>query len=74
MLYSIDRVEEIVAVLVDEDGNTRPVPVAALPSTCRPGMIVRETDGVFTVDEQATAQRRQEVVKLQQSICKRRRR
>ncbi len=74
MLYSIDRIEETVAVLVDDDGNDRLVPVAALPPLCRPGIMVREMDGVFAVDEQATAQRRQDVVKLQQSICNRRRR
>ncbi len=74
MLYSLDRIEGTVAVLVDDDGNDRLVPASALPPSCRPGIMVRETDGVFQVDEQATAKRRQEVVELQRSIRKRRRR
>lgn len=74
MLYSLDRIEEDVAVLVDEAGDSKTMPKETLPVGCRIGAMLREVDGVLVVDEQATTQRRERVIQLQNSVCKRRRR
>ncbi|MBE6777808.1 MAG: DUF3006 domain-containing protein [Ruminococcaceae bacterium] len=74
MLYSVDRFEEEIAVLVDESGTSHEVPRTALPVSCRPGVMVREQNGCFTIDESATEERRAYVAHLQNTVCKRRRR
>ena len=74
MLYSVDRFEGDIAVLVDESGASREVPCVVLPVACRPGDMVRERDGVFVADEAATRERRAYVSQLQNTVCKRRRR
>lgn len=73
MLYSVDRIEGDVAVLVDEDGNSRDVPQAALPSDIRAGDMLREQNGMFVLDADAANARRARVLQLQNSLRRRRR-
>lgn len=73
MLYSVDRIEGDVAVLVDEDGNSRDVPRAALPSGIRAGDMLREQNGMFVLDADAANARRARVLQLQNSLRRRRR-
>ena len=66
MTYTIDRIEGLLAVLEDEDGESRHVPVSALPETAREGDLVTETEpGVFAVDEAATEARRARIRALE---------
>lgn len=73
MLYSVDRIEGDVAVLVDEDGNSRDVPQAALPPDIRAGDMLREQNGMFVLDADAANARRARVLQLQNSLRRRRR-
>lgn len=73
MLYSVDRFEGNMAVLVDEDGNSRDVPRAALPSDIRAGDMLREQNGMFVLDAAAANARRARVLQLQNSLRRRRR-
>ena len=69
MLYSVDRFEGDVAVLVDEDGNSRDVPRNRLPAGTEEGAMVRlEADGSFTPDEDAAARRRARILALQNRL------
>ena len=69
MLYSVDRFEGDVAVLVDEDGNSLNVPRATLPAGVKSGdMLRRQADG-FALDTDAAAARRARVLELQNRLC-----
>ena len=71
MLWSYDRREGDVAVLIDEQGNSREVAVTALPSDAAEGMLLRQTDSGFAVDSSATDTRRQQVLSLQERLLHR---
>jgi len=71
MLYSYDRREGDLAVLVDEDGNSRPVPLAALPADAREGDMFREEGEGFVPDRDAADARRRRVLELQQRLRRR---
>ncbi len=68
MLYSLDRFEGNWAVLVDEDGESRDVPRTQLPQEAAEGDMLRERDGGFISDEDATAARRAEILRLQEKL------
>ena len=68
MLYSLDRFEGNWAVLVDEDGESRDVPRTQLPQEAAEGAMLRERDGVFISDEDVTAARRAEILRLQEKL------
>ena len=70
MLYSVDRLEREIAVLVDEDGASVDVPLDALPTGVRGGDMVRLCDGVYTRDDDAAAARRQQILDLQNRLRK----
>ena len=72
MLYSYDRREGDLAVLVDEDGNSRTLPVDALPPEAKEGDMLRQQGESFCSDAVAAAQRRQQVLSLQQRLLRRR--
>ena len=68
MLYSVDRFEGDVAVLVDEDGNSLDVPLTDLPEGVKSGdMLCRQTEG-FRFDADATDARRARVLALQDRL------
>lgn len=71
MTYSIDRFEDDLAVLCDEEENTRTVPRAALPDGVEPGDMLSETADGFVCDEAATAARREQVRRLQERLRRR---
>lgn len=70
MLYSVDRIEREIAVLVDEDGNSTDVPLAALPTGVKGGDMLRLNDGVYTRDDDAAAERRRQILALQNRLRK----
>ena len=66
MTYTIDRIEGLIAVLENEDGETRHVPTSALPDGAREGDLVTETEqGPFAADEDATEARRKKIRALE---------
>lgn len=71
MTYSIDRLEGDLAVLCDEEENTRAVPLCALPEGVAAGDMLTETADGFVLDEEATAARREQVRRLQARLRRR---
>ncbi|MGI6263868.1 MAG: DUF3006 domain-containing protein [Acutalibacteraceae bacterium] len=68
MRYVVDRLEEGFAVLQDDAEGLHDLPLAQLPPQIRPGDVVIETDGVYTVDSAATEARRQRILRLQRRL------
>ncbi len=68
MLYSLDRFEGDVAVLVGEDETTLSVPCGELPSAAKPGDMLRPIDGVYAIDTDATQARREQILRLQRKL------
>lgn len=66
MTYSIDRFEGELAVLCDEEENTRTVERALLPAEAAEGDMLTETAEGFVVDVEATEARRALVRRLQE--------
>lgn len=68
MYYSIDRFEEKLAILIDDNGNTKDVPRRDLPTHARQGDILILKNGCWVVDECETTRRRDYVLDLQQRL------
>ncbi|MBQ4332548.1 MAG: DUF3006 domain-containing protein [Clostridia bacterium] len=70
-LLSFDRREGDLAVLVDEEGISYPVPLTALPENSREGMMFRRMGDTFVADEDAAEVRRRRVLELQNRLRRR---
>lgn len=68
MTYTIDRIEECLAVCENSEGNTVNIPLSDLPDNVREGDILRKTDDGFEICADETAERRKKMAKLQSSI------
>ena len=68
MVYSIDRIEGDVVVLVDDDGHSIPVSLSALPSSVACGDVLRMQDGVYVLDTDETQARRSYAFSLQEKL------
>ena len=68
MLWSCDRREGDVVVLIDEDGNSRNVSADWLPVDAREGAMLRQVGESFVFDEAATEARRKRALALQQRL------
>lgn len=68
MLYSVDRFEGDIAVLIDEDGNRLDVVRTDLPMGIAAGDMVRLQAGTFQRDDEATAARRARIIELQNRL------
>ena len=66
--YSIDRIEDNVAVLQDDEERVVNVDVALLPSDAVAGDIVRQVDGRYEHDREETQTRRDRIVQLEQRL------
>lgn len=66
--YSVDRVENGIAVLVDDRGDSHPVSLADLPDDVRCGDMMCLLDGVYQRDDEETQARRAYVLSLQQKL------
>lgn len=63
----IDRIEDGIAVIEDE--NTRfEIPAEMLGENVREGDVVIPKNGLYIKDENATAKRRDEIIKLQNDL------
>lgn len=70
MLFSIDRIEGTVAVLVDEEGNSHPVPLSDLPTDVRAGMMLRKECKGYVLATEEQELRRRQVLELQRRLRK----
>lgn len=66
-LYSVDRIEGKVAVLVADDGTALTVSVADLPGV-NAGNMYRKTGGMYCRDTDAEMTRKQRVRSLQKGL------
>ncbi|HBT65152.1 MAG TPA: DUF3006 domain-containing protein [Ruminococcaceae bacterium] len=70
MKYAIDRFEEDIAVLQDDDGNCTDVKRALLPEDVRQGDVLIYENQKWRHDAQETSDRRKKVLSLQERILK----
>lgn len=68
MIFTVDRMEGNVVVLEDENGDIVTVSVEKLPA-CKAGDVLRlEENGVYTVDADEAAHRRNVAFSLEQKL------
>lgn len=70
-LYSLDRIEGVIAVLIEEDGTSLEIPVCDLPPVPSEGKMYRQIDGQFVEDTDAEQARRTAVRALQDKLRRR---
>lgn len=68
MLYSIDRFEGDIAVLIDEQEAAHEVPRSLLPEGVDEGDMFRFKDGHYSLDDDATRARREQILRLQNKL------
>ena len=66
--YSLERFEEHLAVLCDDDGKTVCVDKSLLPATAKAGDIYSYRDGMYRYEEAETASRRARIQRLEQLL------
>ena len=71
--YTIDRIEEDIAVLFDDGDNKSDVPVINLPENIKEGDILKfdEENQTYTVDYESTEQRKESLEKRFKKLFKR---
>lgn len=71
MVYIVDRIENTVAVLEDEEMNHTEVLLADLPESIKEGsVLVLNSDGSFMLDMAQTEKRKQKMLDLQNKLFK----
>ena len=68
MLYSVDRIEGELAVLIDEEEITVCVRLDKLPNGIKTGEMVRYENGQYVLDADAAQVRRAQILHLQQKL------
>lgn len=69
MKYSVDRIENTVAVCEDENGEIKNIKINILPPSVYEGSIIEEKpNGSFVVSYEETEKMKEEIFNLQQSI------
>ena len=71
-LFSFDRCEGEMAVLVDDDGSSVSVSLTALPDDSCEGMMFRQTAGGYVPDREETQLRRRRALELQHRLRRKR--
>ena len=66
--YSVDRIVEKTAVLVDDDGNTKEVSVSSLPSAVKESDILIFDGTDYRINEEETKIKKEEVRSLIDSL------
>lgn len=72
MKYTVDRIEEGIAVCEDSNGNHVNIEAALLPQNVTEGDILEAADGGFQVCREETEERRRKMAERQKSIFKKR--
>lgn len=71
MTYIVDRIENGIAVLEDDNLNRREVPAKLLPPDTEEGSVLNSnTDGTFILNKEETDRRRKRLFNLQQNLFK----
>ena len=68
MKYSIDRIEENIAVCEGDDGNVLKLKLDELPENIREGDIIVRTENGYTIDTDETSVRRKKMAEMQRNI------
>ena len=68
MFYAVDRLEEGIAVLVDDEENTLVVERTLLPADTVQGDVLRMEDGRYLPDGEETARRRERIRRQEQLL------
>lgn len=68
MVYSLDRIEGEIAVLVADDGELSYVPVTCLPAAAGEGKMYRKEGETYVEDLAAAEARRERVRQLQNRL------
>lgn len=68
MLYSIDRFENDIAVLIDEEKVAHNIPCTQLPAEAKAGDMLRLEDGQYRLDDDAARARREQILRLQNKL------
>ncbi len=68
MKYSIDRIEENIAICEDDDGNTLKLSTDELPQNIREGDIIEKNENGFVIDAAETRFRRQKMAEKQRNL------
>lgn len=68
MKYSIEKIENNIAVCENDDGEAIKLELSSLPSNVREGDILMQNDKGFTLDRSETHERRRKMAELQRNI------
>lgn len=67
-IYSVDRIEDGLAVLLDDDDKSCAIPVDQLPFGTKEGSILRLTEVGYVLDKETENERRNKVLSLQEKL------
>lgn len=68
MKYSIEKIENDIAVCENDDGETLKLKLSQLPPNVKEGDILIQSDEGFTLDLDETQARRRKMAELQKNI------
>lgn len=68
MFWVVDRLEDRLAVLVDDEENTATVERALLPDGAAQGDVLRLEDGCYRQDREETARRRERISRMERML------
>lgn len=68
MIYVVDRIEETLAVLQNEQEECLTLPLEQLPADISPGDVIIRTGGAYTIDVEQTRLRRDRIRRLQERL------
>lgn len=67
-MYSVDRIENGTAVIIDDNSVRREIPVSSINGSVKEGDMLIFKDGEYFPDKQAAEKKRREIKKLQDSL------
>ncbi len=68
MKYSVERIEENVALCEDDLGKTVKLRLEELPENIREGDIIVRTENGYTIDSDETSLRRKKMAEMQKKL------
>ncbi len=68
MKYSVERIEEKVALCEDDLGKTVKLRLDELPENIREGEIIVRTENGYTIDSDETSARRKKMAEMQKRL------
>ena len=68
MKYSVERIEEKIALCEDDLGKTIKLSLDELPENIREGEIIVRTENGYTIDSDETSARRKKMAEMQKKL------